>query len=98
MNALQPYTLEDFRLWDHVLPGDAKQSVQAIDMKSVQLPCVPTVDCPYIAGIEESGHDYSFVDFQLCLEIESLSFPHILTKPSESCACLGDSCTGLVVD
>ena len=58
-NALQPCTLEDLRVWDRVLPGDAKQSAQAIDMEYVQLPCVPTVDCPCIAGIEESGHDYS---------------------------------------
>ena len=59
---------------------------------------MPTVDCPCFAGIEESGHDNSFVDFQLCLEIESLSFAHILTKPSESCACFGNSCIDLIVD
>ena len=49
-------------------------------------------------SIEESSHDYSFVDFQLCLEIESLSFPHILTKPSERCACFGNSCISLVIN
>ena len=32
------------------------------------------VDCPCVAGIEESGHDYSFIDVQLCLEIVSVSF------------------------
>ena len=53
------------------MPGDAKQSAHAIDMESVQLPCVSTVDCPCLAGVEEGGHDYSFVDAQLCLEIES---------------------------
>ena len=98
MNALQPCTLEDIRVWDQLLPGDVKQSAQGIDMESVWLPCVPIVDCPCFTGIDESGHDYSFVDFQLCLEIESLSFPHILTKPSESCACFGNSCITLVVD
>ena len=27
--------LEDLRVWDHVFPGDSKQSAQAIDMESV---------------------------------------------------------------
>ena len=67
-------------------------------MESVSHPCVPTVDCSSFAGIEESGHDYSCVDFQLCLEIESLSFPHILMKPSESCAGFGISCINIIVD
>ena len=35
MNALQPCTLKDLRVWDHVLAGDAKQSAQAIDVESV---------------------------------------------------------------
>ena len=57
-----------------------------------------TVDCLSFAGIEESSHDYRFLDFQLCLEIESVSFPHILTKLSESCACFGNSYISLVVN
>ena len=35
MHALQPCTLDDLRVCDHVLPGDAKQSAQATDMESV---------------------------------------------------------------
>ena len=49
-------------------------------------------------GTEESGHDYNFVDFQLCLEIESLSFPNILKKPFESHAWFDDSCIDLVIN
>ena len=51
MKALPPCKLEDLSVWDQVLPVDAKQSEQAIDMESVLLPCSPTVDCPYVAGI-----------------------------------------------
>ena len=59
---------------------------------------MPTVDCPCFAGIEENGRDYSFVEFHLCLEFGSLSLPHILMKPSENCACFGNSCISFVVD
>jgi hypothetical protein len=35
MDALLLCTLEDLRVWDHVLPGDAKQSARATDMDFV---------------------------------------------------------------
>ena len=65
MNALQPCKLEDLRVWDHILPGYVKQFVQALVWNL--FPGGPTVDCPRFADIEESGHEHSFVDFQLCL-------------------------------
>ena len=47
---------------------------------------MPTVDSSYLAGIDESAHDYSFVDIQLCLESKYL-FPHILSGQGTADIC-----------
>ena len=62
-----------------VLPSDAEESAEAIQVEMIELSGVPAVDNLGLTNVEEGGKNHCMIDLQLGNQSELPSLPHVLT-------------------
>jgi len=76
VDALRLSTLEDFSVWQFVLPPDAKQGPQTSHVEGTELFGVPAVDSPSLACI----------DFQFGFKLQAPALPDPIFQSAEGSA------------
>ncbi len=69
---------QHFSVWDTVLPGDAQDPPQAVQMERVKSAFLPGVHSPRLTAVKKSAEDTVLVHFHLCVGGEHAVVPHSL--------------------
>ena len=83
MHAWHHCFLQDLCVWNRVLPLDFKQLSQTAQVEMVKAGCIRLVYGPGLTCLQEGWQYPSLVDFQLGVNLDSISLPDICTESSE---------------
>ncbi len=73
---------QHFRVWDTVLPGEAQDPPQAVQMERVKSAFLPGVHSPSLTAAKKSAEDIGLVHFHLGVGGEHAVVPHSLGQAS----------------
>ena len=82
--ALHLSPVEDLGVRDLVLPSDVEQPPETSHVKRVELLCVPAVNSPCFAGVEQGREDHGTVDLELGLKAEPSTLPDRAAESAKS--------------
>ena len=85
VDALHLSPVEDLGVRDLFLPSDVEQPPETSHVKRVELLCVPAVNSPCLAGVEQGREDHGTVDLELGLKAEPSTLPDRAAESAKSC-------------
>ena len=89
MYAHDVYSMENFYIWNHILPFYMDKLSEAPDVKEVQLLWVVTVDCPSLTNIQKVRQSDCTVHLEFGLQSNTSSFPYtgLSSAKNHTCTC-----------
>ncbi|VDL92715.1 unnamed protein product [Schistocephalus solidus] len=82
--------LQDFNVWDPVLPSQLQYYVEAAEMEVIQLPGLVPVDGLGLRSVKECCEDDSFVHLYFVVQVNTEAIPHGGLKPDEGLTGFGN--------
>ena len=84
--------MEDFGIWNPILPFNVKQLPGPPHLEGFQLIGVATIVCPSLIGRQQGRQDDCTVHLEFVLQADTLSLPHSSVYPdkSDTCNSVGD--------
>uniref|UniRef100_A0A183TQ85 TMEM132 domain-containing protein n=1 Tax=Schistocephalus solidus TaxID=70667 RepID=A0A183TQ85_SCHSO len=90
--------LQDFRVWDPVLPSQLQYSAEATEMKVIQLPGLVRVDCSGLRSVKECFHDDSLVNLHFGVQVNTVAISHGGLQSADGLTSFGDPLGNLIID
>ncbi|VDM00567.1 unnamed protein product [Schistocephalus solidus] len=82
--------LQDFRVWDPVLPSQLQYSALAAEMEVIQLPDLVQVDGPGLRSVKECRQDDGLLHLQFGVQVNTVAIPHGDLQSAEVLTSFGD--------
>ncbi|VDM01234.1 unnamed protein product [Schistocephalus solidus] len=89
---------QDFSVRDPVLPYQLQYSVEAAEMKVIQLPGLVRVDSLGLRSVKECRKDDFLVHLQFGVQVNTVAIPDGGLQPAEGLTSFGDPLGNIVFD
>ncbi|VDL97025.1 unnamed protein product [Schistocephalus solidus] len=76
VNAEDSGPLQDFHVWDLVLPSHIQYSAEAVEMEVIKLSGLVRVDGPGLRSVKEGRQDDGLVHLQFCVQVNTVAIPY----------------------
>ncbi|VDL89273.1 unnamed protein product [Schistocephalus solidus] len=90
--------LQEFRVWDPVLPSQVQYSAEVAVMEVIQLSGLARVDGQGLRSVKECSEDDGLVRLQFSVQVNSMANPLVTLQPAEGLSGLGETLSNLDVD